>query len=207
MRRRARTGRRSRAGHRLRAVGDPSLTAKIDAAIANATSYRIAVRAPNVSLTIRSFGPDRIQIDSTTGSAEAESIVVGGAMYYRPANGAWQTFAVPPVRRVRNNRLYMALPDALLQPLPDRIQDGVALGAFRSLASGNGSVPGIMDCTYQRGTYRPLACSVTLVGSPSPIEVTYGGWDDPANAIEPPAGVAPPAQPAPAPSAAPRTGH
>ncbi len=183
--------------------GDPALSAKVDAAIANATSYRVVVHAPNIAVTIRSFGPDRVQIESTAGSAESESIVVGTAMYYRAQNGAWQAVAVPPVRRVRHNRLYMGLPDALLQPLPDRVEDGVAFGAFRSLASGNGAVPGVMDCTYERGTFRPHACTVTLLGSDVPIQVAYGAWDDPANAVEPPPGVPAPAQPSPMPSRTP----
>jgi hypothetical protein len=176
--------------------GDPDLSAKVDAAIANATSYRIAVRAPSVVLTIRSFGPDRIQVDSDAGSTKSESVVVGNAMYYRPENGKWQTFPVPSIRRVRHNRLYMGLPDALLQPLPDRVEDGVAVGAFRSLATGNGALPGVMDCTYERVTYRPRACTVSLQGLTAPIQVTYAGWDDPANVIEPPPGVPPPVQPA-----------
>jgi hypothetical protein len=60
-----------------------------------------------------------------------------------------------------------------------------------------------MDCTYERGTYRPHACTVTLAGSAAPIRVAYAGWDDPANAVEPPPGVEPPRAPAPSPSLSP----
>jgi hypothetical protein len=180
--------------------GDPLLTAKVDAAIANATSYRIAVAGPSLALDIREFGPDRVKISSTSGATSSESIVVGTSMYYRAGGGEWKAYPVPPVPRMRRNRLYMGAPDTLLEPLADRADGAETLGAFRSVAIGNGQLPGTMDCTYDKVTYRPRACSVLVRGLGSPLQVSYAGWDDPANAVEPPAGVAPPP---PLPSASP----
>jgi hypothetical protein len=180
--------------------GDPLLTAKIDAAIANATSYRIAVAGPaGLTLDIREFGPDRVKI-STGGATPSESIVVGTSMYYRAGGGEWKAYPVPPVPRMRRNRLYMGAPDTLLEPLADRSEGAETLGAFRAVAAGNGLLPGTMDCTYDKFTYRPRACSVLLRGMGSPLQVSYAGWDDPANAVEPPSGVA---APLPLPSASP----
>ena len=184
------------------------LTAKIDSAIANATSYRIAVAGPSgLSLDIRSFGPDRVRIASTAGGSPSESIVVGSAMYYRSAGAPWKAYPVPPVAHMRKNRLYMGAPDTLLTPLPDRTDpSGAPVGAFRSAAVANSQIPGTMECTYDKVTYRPRACSVVVAGLASSLTVTYAGWDDPANAVEPPPGVdAPPpyAPPAAAPTAPP----
>jgi hypothetical protein len=184
--------------------GDAALTDKVDAAIAGATSYRIAVTGPGgLLLDIREFGPERVKIASTTPSGSTESIVVGTAMYYRAANGDWKAYPVPPIRRVRKNRLYMGAPETLLEPLPDRTQGSETVGAFRSAAVGNAQVPGIMECTYDKATYRPRACNVTLQGLPSAVQVTYASWDDPSNAVEAPSGVAPPVRPSPLPSPVP----
>ena len=172
-------------------TGDPTLTSKIDAAIANATSYRIAVAGGPLGLTldIREFGPDRVRIASKSNAGASESIVVGTAMYYRPAGGEWKAYPVPPVTKIRRNRLYMAAPDTLLSPLEDRNEGGETLGAFRSIAAGNAQLPGTMDCTYDKISFRPRTCNVTLRGVAVPLLVTYAGWDDPSNAVEPPAGV------------------
>ena len=173
------------------------LTSKVDTAIANASSYRIAVSGPSgLSLDIRSYGADRVKINSTANGTPSESIVIGTAMYYRSADGPWRAYPVPPVRNMRKNRLYMAAPDTLLEPLPDRADSsGQALGAFRSIAIANSQIPGLMECTYDKVTYRPQACSVSLQGLPTPVKVTYAGWNDPANAVQAPPGVAPPPPP------------
>jgi hypothetical protein len=60
-----------------------------------------------------------------------------------------------------------------------------------------------MDCTYDKVSFRPRTCNVTLRGITSPLQVTYAGWDDPANAVEPPSGVPEPA-PLPKVTAAPK---
>ena len=176
------------------ATGDALLTSKVDAAISNASSYRVAVAGGALGLTldIREVGPDRVRILAKTGSTSSESIVVGTAMYYRPGEGEWRAYPVPAVPRLRRNRLYMGAPDTLLEPLADRTDGGETLGVFRSPALGNGQLPGTMECTYDKFTFRPRGCSVLLRGVPSVLQVTYAGWDDPANAVEPPAGVAPP---------------
>ena len=184
--------------------GDPLLSAKVDAAIANASSYRIAVAGANgLSLDIREFGPDRVKIVSTGGPTPSESIVVGTSMYYRAVGGDWKAYPVPPVPRMRRNRLYMAAPDTLLEPLADRSEGAETLGAFRSVAVGNGLLPGTMDCTYDKVTYRPRACNVLLRGMAAPLKVSYAAWDDPANAVEAPPGVPEPT-PLPKASGAPK---
>jgi hypothetical protein len=187
-------------------TGDPSLTAKVDAAISGASSYRIAVSGGPLGLTldIREVGSDRVKIATTTANGSAESIVVGTSMYYRPAGGEWKAYPVPPIPKTRRNRLYMAAADTLLEPLADRSEGGETLGAFRSVAAGNAQLPGTMDCTYDKVTFRPRTCSVLLRGLTTPLQVTYAGWDDPANAVEAPSGVAAP-PPLPAASAGPRT--
>jgi hypothetical protein len=186
-------------------TGDATLTSKIEAAIASATSYRIAVTGGPLGLTldIREFGPDRVRIASRSTVGASESIVVGTAMYYRAAGGEWKAYPVPPVTKVRRNRLYMAAPDTLLSPLEDRTESGETLGAFRSVATGNAQLPGTMDCTYDKVTFRPRTCNVTLRGVATPLQVTYAGWDDPTNAVEPPSGVPEPT-PLPKATAAPK---
>ena len=99
---------------------------------------------------------------------------------------------------MRRNRLYMAAPDTLLEPLADRSEGAETLGAFRSVAAGNGLLPGTMDCTYDKVSYRPRACNVLLRGMAAPLKVSYAAWDDPANAVEAPPGVA---EPSPLPKA------
>ncbi|MEA2721670.1 MAG: hypothetical protein QOJ39_3534, partial [Candidatus Eremiobacteraeota bacterium] len=100
------------------------------------------------------------------------------------------------IRNLRKNRLYMGAPDTLLEPLADRPDaSGTALGAFRSVAIANAQIPGSMDCTYDKVTYRPRACLVTLQGLKGTVQVTYAGWNDPANVVDAPPGVPPPPPP------------
>ena len=178
-----------------------ALSAKVDAAIASAASYRVAVQGPSgMSLDILSVGPDRVRVVSTLGGTTSESVVVGTSMYHRSGGGAWLSYAVPAVKRVRKNRLYMGAADTALKPLPDRAEADATVGAFNSQAQGNSQLPGSMDCTYDKTTYRPRTCTVVVLGVPAPLRVTYDKWDDPANAVEAPPGVPPPT-PAPAPTA------
>jgi hypothetical protein len=183
-------------------AANAELTARVDGAIANAASYRVQVAAPSgVSIDIREWRPDRVKITTTSGGGTAERIVIGTAMYFHEPGAAWKSAPVPPVTHVRRNRLFMGAPDTLLQALPDRSEAGATYGAFRSEAVGNQQRPGTMDCTYDKDTYRPRECTVTLQGSTTPIHVSYSGWDDAANLVEAPPGVP---EPTPAPSPSPR---
>ncbi|HEY0381184.1 MAG TPA: hypothetical protein VGC72_03190 [Candidatus Elarobacter sp.] len=180
-----------------------ALTAKIDQAITAATSYRVTVAGPGgLAVDILSVGHDRVHVQSTAGGASKESLVIGTAMYFRDAAAPWSAVVVPAVKRPRKNLLYMAAPDTKLEPLADRAEGGVTYGAFGSLAVGNSGVPATMECTYDKTTYRPHTCTVVLQAVPVPLHVAYDKWNDPSNAVEPPAGVAPPT-PSPAPSAKP----
>jgi hypothetical protein len=192
------------AGSRSPAAADDAatLSAKVDGAITGAASYRIAVLGPGVSLDILAVGQDRVRILSTLGGVASESVVVGTSMYYRGADGVWQSYAIPPVKRTRKNRLYMGAADTPLRPLPDRTESDTTWGAFSSQAQGNTQLNGSMECTYDKATYRPRACTIVVLGVSAPLRVTYDRWNDPANTIEAPAGVAPPT-PAPAATAAP----
>ena len=176
-----------------------ALTAKLDAAISNATSYRVTVQGPNgFALDIVSVGRDRVRVQSSAGGNTAESVVVGTAMYYHAAGNPWTANLVPVVRTARKNLLYMGAPDSKVEPLADRTEAGVTYGAFGSLAVGNAQVPATMECTYDKTTFRPHTCTIVLQALPTPLHVTYDKWNDPTNVVEPPAGVAPPT-PAPAP--------
>ena len=178
-----------------------ALTAKLDAAIGGAASYRVTVQGPNgFALDIVSVGHDRVRIQSSAGGTTAESVVVGNAMYYHAAGNPWTANAVPPVKRVRKNLLYMGAPDTKVEPLADRTEAGITYGAFGSIAVGNAQVPATMECTYDKASYRPHACTIVLQALPTPLHVTYDKWNDPSNVVEPPPGVAPPT---PAPVAAP----
>jgi hypothetical protein len=190
----------------LAADDGTALSAKIDAALSSAASYRVTVQGPNgFAIDIVSVGHDRVRVQSSAGGTAAESIVVGPAMYYHTAGGAWTANAVPVVKRTRKNLLYMGAPDTKLEPLADRTEGGVTYGAFGSLAVGNAQVPATMECTYDKATFRPHACTVVLQALPTPLHVTYDKWDDPSNAVEAPPGVPPPT-PAPVPSATPARG-
>jgi hypothetical protein len=183
-----------------------ALTAKIDAALSSAASYRVTVQGPNgFALDIVSVGRDRVRVGSSAGGTTAESVVVGTAMYYRAAGNPWTANAVPVVKTQRKNLLYMGAPDTKVEPLADRTEAGVTYGAFGSLAVGNAQVPATMECTYDKVTYRPHACTIVLQALPTPLHVTYDKWNDPSNVVEAPPGVAPPTPapvraPAPAPS-------
>jgi hypothetical protein len=175
-----------------------ALSAKVDDAIAGAASYRVAVQAPGgVNIDILTVGPDRVRIVSTLGSSTYESVVVGTSMYFRNGDGAWQSYAVPPIKHPRKNRLYLGAADTPLRPLPDRTETDATWGAFSSQAKGNPQLSGSMECTYDKATYRPRACTIVVLGISAPVRVTYDKWNDPANAVEAPAGVPPPT-PAPA---------
>nr|MDQ6924778.1 hypothetical protein [Candidatus Eremiobacteraeota bacterium] len=170
-----------------------ALSAKVDQAISAAASYHIAVAGPNgLALDIVSAGRDRVRVQSMAGGTASESVVIGTAMYFKTAANPWAAAAVAPVRRARKNLLYMAAPDTKLEPLADRTDAGVTYGAFGSLAVGNSGVPATMECTYEKATYRPHACTVVLQSLPVPLHVTYDKWNDPSNAVEPPPGVSPP---------------
>jgi hypothetical protein len=182
-----------------------ALTAKIDAAISSAASYRVTVQGPNgFALDIVSVGRDRVRVGSTAAGTTAESVVVGNAMYYRAASNPWTANAVPVVKTLRKNLLYMGAPDTKVEPLADRTEAGVTYGSFGSLAVGNAQVPATMECTYDKATYRPHTCTIVLQALPTPLHVTYDRWNDPSNVVEAPPGVAPPTPaPARAPSPAP----
>jgi len=183
-----------------------ALTAKIDGALSGAASYRVTVQGPNgFALDILSVGRDRVRVLSSAGGNTAESVVIGNAMYYRAAGNPWTANAVPVVRRARRNLLYMGAPDTKVEPLADRTEAGVTYGAFGSLAVGNAQVPATMECTYDKATFRPHACTIVLQALPTPLHVTYDKWNDPSNAVEAPPGVAPPTPPpAPSPTPTPR---
>ena len=176
-----------------------ALSAKVDQAINAATSYHMAVSAAGVAVDILTVGRDRVRIQSTVGDTTTESLVIGTAMYYHEPSSPWAAVAVPGVKRPRKNLLYMAVPDSKLEPLPDRSDGGMTYGAFGSLALGNGGVPGTMECTYDKATYLPHACTIVILSAPTPVHVTYDRWNDPANVVQPPPGVPPPT-PAPSPS-------
>ena len=180
-----------------------ALTAKIDAALSSAASYRVTVQGPNgFALDIVAVGRDRVRVQSSAGGNTAESVVVGPAMYYHAAGNPWTANAVPVIKTQRKNLLYMGAPDTKVEPLADRTEGGVTYGAFGSLAVGNAQVPATMECTYDKGTFRPHACTIVLQALPTPLHVTYDKWNDPSNVVEAPPGVAPPT-PSPAPSPAP----
>jgi hypothetical protein len=182
-----------------------ALSAKVDQAIGAASSYHIAVTGPNsLAVDILEVGRDRVRVQSGPAAAPYESVVIGTAMYFRSAGTPWAAVAVPAVKRPRKNLLYMAAPDAKLEPLADRSEGGVTYGAFGSLALGNNQAAGTMECTYDKTTYLPHGCTVILQALPVPVRVTYDRWNDPANVVEPPPGVAPPT---PAPAPAPSPGH
>ncbi len=152
-----------------------------------------------MAVDILEVGHDRVRVQSSAPAPTYESVVIGTAMYYRGAGTPWAAVAVPPVKRPRKNLLYMAAPDTKLEPLADRSEGGVTYGAFGSLAVGNGGVPATMECTYDKTTFLPHACTVVLQALPTPVHVTYDRWNDPANVVEAPPGVAPPT-PAPSPA-------
>jgi hypothetical protein len=173
-----------------------ALSAKVDQAISSAASYRVAVTGPSgLALDIVSVRPDRIRVRSTNGVNSYVSIVVGSAMYYSSTPNGWTAQGVPVVKRARKNLLYMGAPDAALEPLADRTEAGVTYGRFGSLAVANSQLPATMECTYDKRTYRPYACTVVLQGLTTPIHVTYDKWDDPSNVVEPPPGVPVPTPP------------
>jgi len=182
-----------------------ALSAKVDAALSSAASYRVTVQGPNgFSIDIVSVGHDRVRVQSSAAGTAAESVVIGPAMYYHTAGNPWTANVVPVVKRSRKNLLYMGAPDTKLEPLPDRTEGGVTYGAFGSIAVGNAQVPATMECTYDKATFRPHACTIVLQALPTPLHVTYDKWDDPSNVVEAPAGVAPPTPPpAPVPAAVP----
>jgi hypothetical protein len=183
-----------------------ALSAKVDQAISAASSYRVTVAGPNgLALDILTVGHDRVRVQSNAGGTASERVVVGTAMYFHEAGSPWTAVEISAIKRARKNLLYMGAPDTKLEPLPDRNDAGVAYGAFGSFAVGNGGVPATMECTYDKATYRPRACTVVLQMLPAPLRVTYDKWNDPANVVEPPPGVAPPT-PAPAPSGSPAPG-
>ncbi|HEV2740156.1 MAG TPA: hypothetical protein VGU66_16365 [Candidatus Elarobacter sp.] len=182
-----------------------ALSAKIDQAIGAATSYHVAISGPSgFVVDILEVGHDRVRVVSTVGGTTTESLVIGTAMYYHGPATPWAASAVSAVKRPRKNLLYMAAPDTKLEPLPDRSDAGVTYGAFGSLALGNGGIPATMECTYDKATFLPHACTIVLQSLPTPLHVTYDRWSDPANVVEAPPGVAPPTpSPLPSPSAKP----
>jgi hypothetical protein len=180
-----------------------TLSAKVDGAIASAASYRVAVQGRDLSLDILAVGQERVRILSTLGGGTSEAVVVGTSLYYRIGDGAWRSYAVPSLKSTRKNRLFMGAADTPLKPLPDRAESGATYGAFSSLAQGGPQLNGSMECTYDKETYRPHACTIVVLGLSAPVRVSYDKWNDPSNTVEAPAGVAPPTPaPAPTPTAA-----
>jgi hypothetical protein len=163
----------------LAASGDAALRAKILAAYAPVTSYRITVLG-----SVRSSGvyvaPNRYEMTTTIEGKPIKTIFVGNT-YWIASDGKWQKSDTPANQLdfdiaglVRNAKANPASP---FERLPDALTNGKRTGTFRYTFK-NGSDE---TCNYDPATYLVVRCKT------QDLTILYSGYNDPRNAVGKPA--------------------
>lgn len=179
----------------LTAAGLPAPVAeKIGAAMAKVTSYRVRVNVTGSSgmgntMTVVPAQKRSKVVESSWGIV-TETIFADGRGYRRVNAGDWQVLD-PPHRAPGAPSAAQAFLDMTkITPLPDRVENGAAVGAYQMAlhhpaVTPSMEMPVTFTCTYDKTTYLPLACANDTVTE------TYEGWNDPANVIDVPLVAAP----------------
>jgi len=199
------------------------LNAKLDAAAQSVTSMRMTMSSPTGGVTeTMTIANGNAKV--TLGAIEV--VVMGKTQWVRTGGGPWKASFVD-LEQVRTMtapfRAASAASRTNLELLPDRIENGVAVGVFRQvlpalnlpqMPKGFGG-PSTMTCSYDKLTYHPLSCTIQRAAPtdlPSdyptlliavitaPVTMTYDRWNDPSLVVEAPDG-APTPSPAPQPAA------
>jgi hypothetical protein len=161
--------------------------AKVFAALSGAASYRVRVTfrsgpgTPSSMISTVMTSPRRIKNVSDRG-AVSEYAVVDEHLYTRDA-GDWirrDRAAAPP------DPLHLAAGAGVMTyALPDRIENGAAVGAFtyEPTAPSAAALPAGMrttTCTYDKTTYLLRTCFNAV------MTMKFEGWNDPANHVDVP---------------------
>lgn len=173
---------------------------KLREACKSAHSFQMALSGSmGMSGTITIAGPARSKMEMQVGPMTTTSIVAGGYVYVQMNGGPWQTHPLPAANATKlSSQLKIIADDAMLTVLPDRTENGIAVGAFTmtmpvalptSATSVTGGPPMTTTCTYDKTTMLPRSCTSTLPQSGMTTTMTYSHWNDPANVVNVPAGV------------------
>ncbi len=161
---------------------------KIGAALSAVNSYQVDITWPvydrSGSLVVVHGVGSRYHETRHLGDT-TDSIMLGATLYQRTRTG-WHRFILNP-----NDFATLSKPPALrrnAEQLPDRIEDGITVGAMRTAATtvlpdldpvSNTRGPGV--CTYDKGTFLLRACTF------DEATLRYSHYDDPSLTIEVPA--------------------
>jgi hypothetical protein len=168
---------------------DPaSLGDKIGAALSAVHSYQVDITWPvydrSGSLVVVHGVGSRYH--ETTHLGDTTDFIMLGATLYQRTRTGWHKFILNP-----NDFATLSKPPALrrnAEPLPDRLEDGVTVGAMQTAATvvlpdldpvSNTRGPGV--CTYDKGTFLLRACTF------DEATLHYSHYDDPSLTIEVPA--------------------
>ncbi len=160
-----------------------SLADKIDAAQASVTSYQVDTTGPgpqNSTLVIvRGVG-------SRYRTGETVMYTIGSTIYQRTAEAGWRMFRMDPNDLATLSR--SATRHRSAEPLPDRTEDGVTVGAAKTVVTL--VVPGLeaatstadpLVCTYDKVTFLLRTCTF------GQMTMHYSRYGDPTLTIELPA--------------------
>ncbi len=170
----------------LTAAGLPAPVAeKIGAAMANVTSYRVRVTLTGSSgmdntLTVRPAQKRSKVVESSWGIV-TEMIFADGRGYRRVNDGDWHVLDLPPRAPGAPSPAKAFLDMTKITPLPDRVENGVTVGAYQMEMRFPAITPTesvAFTCTYDKTTYLPRACANNTSTQ------TFEGWNDPANIID-----------------------
>jgi hypothetical protein len=177
----------------LSAAGLPAaLAAKIGAAMAQATSFRVRLTGGGtgrISTMVRAQKRTKVvDTDPITGVV-SETVFADGRAYTRSNGGDWRLVDRPHRATDDPSPAKKFLDMTKITPLPDRVENGVTVGAYqmdlRLPVATQSAETLTFTCTYDKTTYLPRSCGNDVVTE------TFEGWNDPANVVDVPVVAAP----------------
>jgi hypothetical protein len=177
----------------LAGAGLPAaLAAKIGAAMAQATSFRVRSTAGGAGRILTMVRAQKrtkvVDTDPVTGVV-TETVFADGRAYTRTSGGDWRLVDRPRPATDDPSPAKKFWDMTKITPLPDRVENGVTVGAYQMdmhLPVTTQSTETLtFTCTYDKSTYLPRTCGNDVVTE------TFEGWNDPANVIDVPVVAAP----------------
>lgn len=159
--------------------------AKIVAAIAKTTSYRIQLSSTTgMAGTITVVTPTkRTKAMMAMGPMMTEMVSADGRMYMRLNGADWRTVDAPG-GSFSDAALKSLADPSKYRILPDRVENGTTVGVYEMMptlppgAPAGAQTP--LTCTYDKTTYLPRNCTYQN------LTQTFEGWNDPANVVDVP---------------------
>lgn len=170
-----------------------ALAGKIDTAVAQATSYRVRVTSAagrgSIWTMVRAQKRTKVVDTDPVWGVVTEMIFADGRGYTR-TGGEWRVLQPRNRPAGEPSPAQTFLNMVKITPLPDRVENGVTVGAYQMdmhppTVTPSMEMPVTFTCTYDKATYLPRSCRNDVVTE------TFEGWNDPANVVDVPVVAAP----------------